>query len=258
MHCIIRPQGAKSARHWLQCTLQPHSSEGPVPRHLLDYARTNSVLVVSVSCLHGCGRAKCAECNRSSRAARGACTKHSSQLSFWVEAGYNDGMKAAHCPGLVPQRGDEYVLPAIHHHSRYVEMAPVEHDSEAGNVLTTILLRWVHELGRKVLIVRADRAAEYAAFDRWCSAEGMLRKLSLAYTPEQIGRAERFNRTCARLRQCCYIGVNTRPLFHGRSSLGSLRTLLGVLRPQGVFIFLLVFCFRFIFSVRCQRNFFVW
>jgi hypothetical protein len=42
-------------------------------------------------------------------------------------------------------------------------------------------------------------------------------------------------------------GVNTHPLLHVRSSRGLLGTLLGVLRPQGVFIFIGVSCFRFIF-----------
>jgi hypothetical protein len=46
-------------------------------------------------------------------------------------------------------------------------------------------------------------------------------------------------------------GVNTRPLLHVRCQRGILGTLLGVLRPQGVFHFILVSSFRSIsfFSV---------
>jgi hypothetical protein len=95
----------------------------------------------------------------------------------------------------VSQGGNEYVLTAIDDFSGYAEIAPLKHKSEAGDALKKILLRWERQLGRKVKIVRTDRGAEYTAFDRWCGSQGIMRERSVAYTPEQNGRAERFNRT---------------------------------------------------------------
>ena len=47
----------------------------------------------------------------------------------------------------------------------------------------------------KVKKVRTDRGTEYFMFTRWCESQGILHERSVAYTPQQNGRAERFNRT---------------------------------------------------------------
>jgi transposase InsO family protein len=116
----------------------------------------------------------------------------------------------------VSQGGKEYVLTAIDDFSGYAEMAPLKDNSEAGDALETILLRWERPFGRKVKIVRNDRRAEYARIfcshdnDQWCGSEGILRERSDAYKSGQNGRAERFNRTltqkCIVTAGCVYFG----------------------------------------------------
>jgi transposase InsO family protein len=46
-----------------------------------------------------------------------------------------------------------------------------------------------------VKAVRTDQGKEYAAFDKFCRTQGIVRQYSATYTPEQNGRAERLNRT---------------------------------------------------------------
>jgi hypothetical protein len=46
-----------------------------------------------------------------------------------------------------------------------------------------------------VKAVRTDHGTEYAAFDKFCRTQGIVRQYSATYTPEQNGRAERLNRT---------------------------------------------------------------
>jgi hypothetical protein len=93
------------------------------------------------------------------------------------------------------QGGNEYVLTTVDDYSGYAEITPLKHKSEAGEALKKVLLSWERQTGRKVKIVRTDRGTEYAAFDKWCASQGILRERSVAYTPQQNGRAERFNRT---------------------------------------------------------------
>jgi hypothetical protein len=58
-----------------------------------------------------------------------------------------------------------------------------------------ILLAWDRETDLKLKKVRTDRGTEYNEFDLWCASQGIKRDKSVAYTAQQNGRAERFNRT---------------------------------------------------------------
>lgn len=54
---------------------------------------------------------------------------------------------------------------------------------------------WERQLSSKVKNVRTDEGTEYNDFNRWCEEVGIQREKSVVYTPQQNGRAERFNRT---------------------------------------------------------------
>jgi transposase InsO family protein len=61
---------------------------------------------------------------------------------------------------------------------------------------------WVqyHELCRardiSIRVLRADNEFDTKAFGVFCTQRGIHREFTCGYTPQQNGRAERFNRTC--------------------------------------------------------------
>lgn len=91
--------------------------------------------------------------------------------------------------------GNQYVLTAIDDFSGYAEVKPLKRKSEASEELKGILLRWERRLGTSVRTVRSDQGTEYADFNKFCQSVGISREYSVAYSPAQNGRAERFNRT---------------------------------------------------------------
>jgi transposase InsO family protein len=91
--------------------------------------------------------------------------------------------------------GNEYVLTIVDDYSGYAEITPLKHKSEATEAIKKVLLGWERQTGKKVKIVRTDRGTEYAALDKWCASQGILRERSVVCTPAQNGRAERFHRT---------------------------------------------------------------
>ena len=54
-----------------------------------------------------------------------------------------------------------------------------------------------NQTGRKIWALRSDNGGEYTSeeFDEYCRQEGIRRKLTVPYTPEQNGVAERKNRS---------------------------------------------------------------
>lgn len=91
--------------------------------------------------------------------------------------------------------GSEYILTVVDDYSGYAQVIPLKHKSDASKALRELLLTWERQLNAKVKRVRTDRGGEYVSFDRWCATRGIMRERSVAYTPQQNGRAERFNRT---------------------------------------------------------------
>ena len=91
--------------------------------------------------------------------------------------------------------GNVYILTAVDDYSGYAQIVPLKHKNEASGALKKVLLGWERQLDMKVKKVRTDRGTEYFEFNRWCESQGILHERSVAYTPQQNGRAERFNRT---------------------------------------------------------------
>ena len=91
--------------------------------------------------------------------------------------------------------GNRYILTAIDDMSGMAEVKPLKHKSNASSTLKTILTVWERKAELKLKQVRTDRGTEYNDLDAWCREQGVERQQSVAYTPQQNGRAERFNRT---------------------------------------------------------------
>ncbi|CAD7000953.1 unnamed protein product [Ceratitis capitata] len=56
-------------------------------------------------------------------------------------------------------------------------------------------------------ILRSDYGTEYinTAFDKYLKEEGIVRQLTVPYTPQQNGVAERFNRTLIEMARCMIV-----------------------------------------------------
>lgn len=91
--------------------------------------------------------------------------------------------------------GNAYLLTAIDDFSGFATIRPLEHKSQATTELKKILLMWECATDKKVKTIRSDRGGEYQELDTWCADHGVRREKSCSYTPQQNGRAERFNRT---------------------------------------------------------------
>eukprot|EP00892_Ulva_mutabilis_P010789 jgi/Ulvmu1/8082/UM004_0319.1 len=91
--------------------------------------------------------------------------------------------------------GNAYVLTAIDDYGGYAAVVPLKYKSEASEELMKITLGWARQLERGVTTVRTDRGTDYKKFDAWCESKGIYGDRWTAYTPQQNGRAERFNCT---------------------------------------------------------------
>jgi transposase InsO family protein len=91
--------------------------------------------------------------------------------------------------------GNKYVLTAIDDFSGKAAVKPLKHKSQVSAELKVILLAWEGETDLKLKKVCTDKSTEYNEFDAWCASQGIKRDKSVAYTVQQNGHAERFNRT---------------------------------------------------------------
>jgi transposase InsO family protein len=85
----------------------------------------------------------------------------------------------------------------------YGEMFLLTAKSEVNDALRTAIYRWQRQSGRKIKVLRTDRGNEYRGrFGRFLRREGIIHQRSAAYTPEQNGVAERYNRTTIEKARC--------------------------------------------------------
>ena len=98
-----------------------------------------------------------------------------------------------------PVRGlddETYVVTALDDYSGYAETIVVRSKAEPASALVDLLVRWQRQTGRKLKVLRTDQGTEFQGdLSDYCVRKGIVRQVSVAYTPEQNGRAERLNRT---------------------------------------------------------------
>ncbi|SCZ99435.1 BZ3500_MvSof-1268-A1-R1_Chr3-1g06010 [Microbotryum saponariae] len=90
-----------------------------------------------------------------------------------------------------------YLVTFIDDFSRKTWVYPIGHKSEVLQTFKDWLLEIENTTGRRVKTLRSDNGGEYVstAFNGYCVARGIHRELTIPYTPEQNGRAERANRS---------------------------------------------------------------
>jgi hypothetical protein len=90
-----------------------------------------------------------------------------------------------------------YFITFIDDYSRYGHIYLISHKSEALKCFEAYLNEVENKLERKVKTLRTDRGREYLSdqFKELCEKKGIVRQLTMPYTPQQNGVAERRNRT---------------------------------------------------------------
>ncbi|KAH9618858.1 hypothetical protein KSS87_009464, partial [Heliosperma pusillum] len=95
------------------------------------------------------------------------------------------------------RHGATYFLTFIDDYSRFGYVYLLSHRYEALDTFKRFVTEVENQLERKVKTLRTDRGREYLSdmFEGFCGEKGIRRQLTIPYTPQQNGVAERRNRT---------------------------------------------------------------
>jgi len=106
--------------------------------------------------------------------------------------------------------GGKYFVTFIDDFSRYTEVAILQNRSEVLQAFKDYKRRVEKETGHHIKKLRTDNAGEYKSreFTNFLREEGISRQLSVEYTPQQNGVAERANRTLVEMSRCLLLQAN--------------------------------------------------
>lgn len=100
--------------------------------------------------------------------------------------------------------GAKYFATFIDHKTRYIEVVLLKERSEVLSAFKNYMLRVEKETGCVIKKIRSDNAKEYVSkeFSEYLKSHGIKRQLSVEYTPQQNGVADRANRTLVEMARC--------------------------------------------------------
>lgn len=100
--------------------------------------------------------------------------------------------------------GARYFATFIDDYTWYTEIVMLKKKSDIFAAFVKYLAKVERETGRKITKIRSDNAKEYVSkeFNQFLEAMGVRREFSVEYTSEQIGVAERMNRTIEEMARC--------------------------------------------------------
>ena len=106
--------------------------------------------------------------------------------------------------------GAKYMLTFIDDHSRYAFVYFLKSKDETFCKFREFLTMVERQTGKAVKILRSDNGTEYVnhTFENFLKEKGIMRQLTVPYTPQQNGVAERFNRTLIEMSRTMLIGAN--------------------------------------------------
>jgi transposase InsO family protein len=93
--------------------------------------------------------------------------------------------------------GAKYVATFLVDYSKLSVVKTIAYKSDVAEVVKDVITMLETQSGNKVKKVRTDRGSEYLIHElaAFFKHKGILHQLTVAYTPEQNGAAERLNRT---------------------------------------------------------------
>lgn len=111
--------------------------------------------------------------------------------------------------------GARYFATFIDDHSRWCEVRFIKSKDEMPRVFKEYKALVENQTGAKIKVVQSDNGTEYCnrEFDRFLIDQGIKRRLTVTYTPEQNGVAERKNRTLCESARCMMLESNVSPGF---------------------------------------------
>lgn len=106
--------------------------------------------------------------------------------------------------------GAKYFVTFIDDCSRYTETVMFRSRSDVFQAFKNYKRRVENQTGQRIKKLRTDNGREYLSkdFDNFLKEEGIQRQLSVEYTPQQNGVAERANRTLVEMARCLMLQVN--------------------------------------------------
>ena len=95
------------------------------------------------------------------------------------------------------RHGGFYFITFIDDYTRYGHFYLISHKSEALDCFRRYMRLVENQLDKSIKAFRTDRGREYLSeqFKEFCDKKGIARQLTMPYTPQQNGVAERRNRT---------------------------------------------------------------
>lgn len=92
--------------------------------------------------------------------------------------------------------GSRYVLTLLDDHTRFSAVHCLSSKAQVADKAKETLRLWQRQTGKQLKKIRTDNGSEFKSdLDRWAKEEGVEHQLSVPYTPQQNGKAERLNRT---------------------------------------------------------------
>ena len=91
--------------------------------------------------------------------------------------------------------GKNYFMTFIDDYSRYTKVYLIKHKDEAFDMFLSYKTEVENQLDKNIKRIRSNRGGEYVSFNDYCVKEIIIYKVTLPYSPESNGVAERKNRT---------------------------------------------------------------
>ncbi|CAK9814306.1 Retrovirus-related Pol polyprotein from transposon TNT 1-94 [Anthophora quadrimaculata] len=106
--------------------------------------------------------------------------------------------------------GAKYFVTFIDDHTRYTETKMLRNKSDVLEAFRKYKRQVEKQTGCAIKCLRTDNGREYLSreFSKYLEEEGIKRQLSIEYTPQQNGVAERANRTLVEMARCIMIQGN--------------------------------------------------
>lgn len=115
--------------------------------------------------------------------------------------------------------GAQYFVTFIDDMSRWGEVYFLKQKGDIFEAFKKFKAAAETKTGTKIKVLRSDNGKEYCnkEFDRYLEENGIRRNLTVQYTPQQNGVAERRNRTLVEMARCSMLGSNLPQSFWGEA-----------------------------------------